>query len=94
MIIKKQDVKRAFEKKLGLKPETGKENNVFVEFAGCEKIRVTYPKGRGDLHPKTASSIRKQTKLSWDDFIDLVKCPLSAKDYQKIIRNKIKQNLL
>jgi len=51
---------------------------------------VTYPKGRGDINPKTAASIRKQLKLGWDDFIDLVKCPLTASDYEKITKRNFK----
>ena len=90
MIFKKQEVQRAIEKKLGLKPESGKENNVYVEFEGLERTRVTYPKGRGDINPKTVASIRKQLKLGWDDFTDLIKCPLSASDYEKIIKRNIK----
>jgi hypothetical protein len=90
MIVKKQDLQNAIEKKLGLKPEIGKENNVYIEFEGFERIRVTYPKGRGDIHPKTAAFIRKQMKLGWDDFIDLVKCPLTTTEYYKLLKNRLK----
>ena len=94
MSIKRQEIRNTIENKLKLKPRRGKENYVWYILDGKKILRITYPKGRGDLHLKTQKSIRKQFELNWDDFIDLIKCPLSAKDYEKIIRNKIKQNLL
>lgn len=94
MVLKKQEIRNVLEKKLGLKPRVGKENNVKYRIDNKVVIRITYPKGRGDLPRKTLKNILRQSKLGWDDFIDLIKCPLSAKDYEKIIRSKIKQNLL
>ena len=90
MIFKKQEIQRAIENKLGIKPRVGKENNAFIELADNYSIRITYPKGKGDLHPKTVQSIKRQTELGWDDFTDLIKCPLSASDYEKIIKKNIK----
>ncbi|MBC8205045.1 hypothetical protein ISS30_08660 [bacterium] len=94
MGIKKQEVGNAIENKLGLKPKAGKENNVKYFIDGKFILRITYPKGRGDLKLNTLKNIVKQSKLCWDDFIDLIKCPLSASDFEKIIRNKIRNRLL
>ncbi len=90
MSFKKQEVQHAIENKLGLKPRVGKENNVHLKIGENYFIRITYPKGKGDLHPKTVHSIRRQTELGWDDFTDLIKCPLSAKEYENILLNRIK----
>jgi hypothetical protein len=57
-------------------------------------LRITYPKGRGDLKIGTLKKIVRQFKLNWDDFADLIKCPMSATDYEKVIRGKIQNNQL
>ena len=94
MIFKKQEIRAAIERKLGLKPSVGKENNVYFLIDNKQVLRITYPKGRGDLKQKTVRTIKRQTTLSWDDFVDLVQCPLTSSDFEKIIRKKIKLNLL
>lgn len=94
MIFKKQEVRNAIERKLGLKPHVGKENNVYYCIEDREVLRITYPKGRGDLKMKTTRTIKRQTTLSWDDFIDLIKCPMTSADFERIIGNKIKQKIL
>ena len=94
MPFKKQEIQKVIQNKLGLKPRVGKENNAYYLIDDKEVLRITYPKGKGDLHPKTIQSIKRQTELGWDDFADLIKCPLSAKDYEKVIINKINKNKL
>jgi hypothetical protein len=94
MRFKKQEIQHAIENKLGLKPRIGREQNAYIKMENGFTIRITYPKGSGDLHPKTLPSIKRQTLLGWDDFSDLIKCPLSGNEYFTIIRNKIKNNLL
>ena len=94
MPFKKQEIQRVIQNKLGLKPRVGKENNAYYKIEDKEVLRITYPKGKGDLHPKTQKSIRRQLALNGDDFADLIKCPLSAKDYEKVIINKINKNKL
>ncbi len=79
MNIKKQEIRHVIEKKLELKPRRSKENHVWYTIDNKKILRFTYPKGRGDIHPKTLKIIRRQFELNWDDFIDLVKCPMSAK---------------
>lgn len=83
----KQDVKHAIEKKLRIEPKTTKENNVWYWLDGRKQLRVTYPKGAGFLPKGTAMSIINQMRLSKDQFSELVKCPMSADDYEKHIRS-------
>lgn len=94
MSFKKQEIRKAIEKKLSLKPRRGKENFVWYELDGNRILRITYPKGSGEIPKGTESSMRFQFRLDKREFKSLIKCPLSAKDYENIIRNKIKQNLL
>jgi hypothetical protein len=83
----KQEVAHAIETKLRSKPRSKTENNVWYILDGKKVLRVTYPHGRGVLPHGTANNIISQLKLDKSQFKELVKCPLSGSDYEKIIRS-------
>ena len=70
------------------KGRTGSETNIWYEVDGKAILRVTIPKGRGDIRTWTLNSIRNQLKLNHQQFKDFVKCPLEAQEYDAIIRSK------
>jgi hypothetical protein len=90
----KQQLTRAFIKKINLSFRAGKERNAWFELDGRKILRVTMPKGRGPLTPGTARAIQDQVKLSTQEYADLIKCPLLGKDYEVIIRKKMQRGLL
>ena len=92
--LSKLEVARVLKQKLNLQFRKGKEANGWFELDGRKILRVTVPKGRGDLAFGTARSIRDQLKLSNSQFADLANCPLSGKDYEEIIRGKVAQAIL
>ena len=62
----------------------GAERSGWISYQGRKMLFVTIPKiHRGDLHPKTANSIRKQLQLSSAEFEALYDCPLTFDDFQR-----------
>lgn len=94
MTVEKMQVANALKKKLGLRFRSGKEQTGWYELDGKKILRVTVPKGRGDLPSGTANSIREQVYLSKKQFADLVNCPLKGKGFEEIIRQKQKAGIL
>lgn len=90
MGFKKQEIKNTVEKKLGLNPRKGKENNAWYSVDGKNRFRITYPNGKGELKKGTLSKIRDQFHLTNDEFSDLINCPMSSTQYESLIRKKIK----
>lgn len=84
--FQKQDVAHAIENKLSAKPRSKTEKNVWYTLDNKKMFRITYPHGHGTLPKGTAKSIINQLKLSNTQFKDLIACPMSASDYQEIIR--------
>jgi hypothetical protein len=69
----------------------GKENNGKIVIGGKWYGRVTLPKMKGnnkDIPPGTLESIRKQLLLCHDQFVELIKCPMTTSDYIKKITSK------
>ena len=83
----KQQIAHAIKHKLKGTPRSTKENNVWYEIDGVKVLRITYPHGKGTLSPGTLNSIKNQLKLNREQFIDLIECPMKAKDYEDIIRS-------
>jgi len=83
------DLTRALEQKVGLSFRTGRERSAWYVLDGKRVTRVTAPK----KHKKTvgtglADQIRKNLKLTKPEFRDLINCPISGSDYERIIRDK------
>ncbi len=90
-----RDVKGALEGKLGLTFRGGRENTAWYTVGGKKRLRVTAPKShRGTVPPGTLSQIRNQVRLTRPQLTDLIRCPMTGPDYEKIIRGKIAEGLL
>lgn len=76
------DVKRICENKLQIAFRDGKEFNGWYLLAdGRKAARVTVPKGRKELPPKTYKSMAMQLRLTVSDFDALLECPLTKDKY-------------
>lgn len=90
----KRECDRALEKVIGKHPAT-KECNAWYSLDGKRRFRITIPKGKsGDFGTGTKKQIVNQFRLTNAEFTDLHRCTLSAADYEKKIRQKIKDGLL
>jgi hypothetical protein len=78
------DVKRCCEVKLGVSFRPGHECNGWVEINGQKAARITVPKGRKPIPPKTYKSMARQLKLTVSEFDRLLRCPLTADEYIRI----------
>lgn len=79
----------ALESKIGLKFRTGQERNAWYFLDGKMVLRVTAPTThKGDVPKGTASEIKKNLMLTTPQFRDLIACPISGSDYERIIRDK------
>lgn len=87
-IWKKSRVKSTLENKLGIVFKAGKELNGWFIYKGKKILRVTIPKGRGDLKPKTQEDIRSKLRLNEKNFDTLNNCPLRLKGFIEILRAK------
>ncbi len=80
-----KDVKRVGEKKLHIEFRSGKEFNGWFILNGKKAKRITVPKGRKGIPPKTYASMAKQLGLTIGDFDRLLECPLTKEEYETII---------
>ena len=72
------DVKRTCESKLGIDLRRGKELTGWFRLDGKKTARITVPKGRKDIPPKTYKSMALQLKLPVNKFDELLECPLGG----------------
>ena len=82
------NVKKCCESKLGIQFRSGNELTGWFELNGYKAARVTVPKGKKPLPPKTYKSMARQLKLSTDEFDELLKCPLTYKKYKAILMER------
>jgi hypothetical protein len=57
---------------------------------GQRRLKVTMPNQHGgarSLTPGFLNAIKRSLHLTTEQFIDLAKCPLSADEYEEIVRN-------
>lgn len=88
-------VTRALERKVGLRFRSGRERVAWYVLEDKILFTVHVPKKhRGDLPAGTAAGIRNDLKLTTSQFRQLVACPISGTDYERIIRQKITEGLL
>ena len=80
------DVKRKCESKLKIKFRKGKELNGWFILNGKKTARITIPKGRKPIPPKTYKSMAVQLKLSTVEFDNLLECPLTLNQYKEILK--------
>lgn len=82
-------VKTVCENKLGIDFRDGKELNGWFKLGNKKIARITVPKGKKPIPPKTYSSMANQLKLTIDEFDDLLACPLKYDKYVNIIKGQI-----
>lgn len=78
------DIKKCCENKLELDFRSGKELNASLNYKG-NYLRVTVPKGKKKVHPKTYKSMAKGLLLDVHQFDELLECSLSGDDYFKLL---------
>ena len=81
-------VKNVCERKLSIQFRKGKECNGWVTFNGIRISRITVPKGRKYIPPKTYKNMANQLSLTTSEFDKLLECPLTTDLYIKLLRNK------
>lgn len=84
-----QDVKSCCEKKLKIVFRDSKEFNGWFLLNSVKVARITVPKGRKFLPPKTYKSMANQLKLTSSQFDDLLECPLDKSRFEAILSEKI-----
>jgi hypothetical protein len=82
------DVKKCCEDKLEIDFRKGKEFNGWYYIDNKKAARITIPKGKKPIPPKTYKSMALQLKLNSSQFDDLLTCPLSRQGYDKILKEK------
>lgn len=83
------DVKKRCEDKLNIGFECGKEFNGWFKHEEKKIARITVPKGRKFIPPKTYHSMARQLKLTVGQFDALLDCPLVMDQYIKILKDKV-----
>jgi len=85
--MKKREIEKIF-KKLELEVRSTGHNYGWLVVNGKKILRVHYSHGKGDIPGKIANKIRSQLKLTQKDFKELIACPLTYKNYIKILKQK------
>ena len=85
--MKMRDMEKIFSK-LELSIRSTKHHYGWLIVDDIKILRVHYSHGKGEIPGKVVHKIRGQLKLSEKDFINLIKCPLSRKEYLEILREK------
>jgi len=80
-----KDVKKVGEKKLHIEFRSGKEFNGWFLLNNKKSKRLTVPKGRKGIPPKTYKSMATQLGITVADFDLLLECPLTKEEYEKKI---------
>jgi hypothetical protein len=74
------------ESKLAIQFRDGKERVGWFMLDGRKEIRFTIPHIHSSWGKGTIGDVRRKSRLSSEQFDDLVRCPLSRDDYEKILR--------
>jgi hypothetical protein len=89
-----RDLKRGIAK-LPLDFREGKERNAWYTLDGRAMFPVQSPKVHsGNVPFGTINAIRQQLHLTTPQFQDLIACPLSAQEYEVLIREKIQKGTI
>jgi len=74
-------VKTVCENKLKIKFRVRKECNGWVYLEDKKFARITIPKGKKNIPPKTYKTMARQLKLNVNEFDMLISCTMSGTDY-------------
>lgn len=83
-----QHVKSVCETKLHISFRCNNECNGWFEHEGKKITRITVPKGRKPIPPKTYKSMARQLRLSVEEMDNLLACPLRLENYLAILENQ------
>lgn len=84
------DVKRVCEAKLKIEFRTGgKEFNGWYYLNDKKVCRITVPKGKKFIPPKTYKSMAMQLKLLSGEFDQMLACPLTRAAYDNILDERV-----
>ena len=84
-----KDVKKRCEDKLEVDFRRGKEFNGWYYVDDRKATRITIPKGRKPIPPKTYQSMARQLRLNISQFDDFLECPMDGQEYDRILREMI-----
>ncbi len=88
--FKTHKVKKCCENKLGIDfRKGGKEFNGWFILDKIKTARITVPKGKKFIPPKTYKSMATQLKLEVDQFDEFLECNLKIEGYKKILSKQI-----
>ena len=82
-----QRIKGCCERKLNIEFRNAKEFNGWYVLGEKKIARITVPKGRKFVHPKTYKTMATQLKLNVGQFDELLECPLDNEGYKKILED-------
>lgn len=84
------DVKKVCQSKAKVKfRKGGKEQNGLVSLGKVRAARITIPKGRKPIPVKTYKAMAHQLKLNVPEFDDFLECPLTTKEYFKLLGERV-----
>jgi len=83
-------VRPVCETKLRIHFREGKECNGWGSIDGKKAVRITIPKGKKPIAPKTYKSMATLLKLSVEEFDNLLECPLSGDRYYELLRLRVR----
>jgi hypothetical protein len=83
-----QDVKHRCETKLGIQFKPGGEFNGWFKDNNIKVTRITIPKGRKPIPPKTYKSMARQLKLTTEEFDEFLDCPIKLPEYREILKGQ------
>ncbi len=79
-------IKKCCEQKLNISFRSSGEFNGWFVLDNKKIARITVPKGRKFVPPKTYKAMARQLKLSVKQFDDLLDCSLTYNEYVSIIK--------
>lgn len=79
-----RDLTRAFERKLGIQFREGKHRTGWYRLPGTDTglFPVTLPKAHRRWSPSVRHSLFKATRLSPEEYDDLVRCPMTGPQFE------------
>ena len=87
--FKARDIKNGLKRK-GFSKEETTHHEKYVYYVDGKKAPVyTYlSRGANEISFKLLKEMAKQLGLDYDDFVDLIECPLKEEEYIKILKLK------
>lgn len=89
-VLKTKDIRRSLTKK-GFVEDSSHDHIIFWYKPGEKKtaIRTKISHGKSEISDPLIGKMSNQTRLSKTQFVDLVQCPLSAEEYQELVKDKM-----